>query len=212
MKKTKTFYVALYGIMLAAIAVAMVLDRFFSSGLPISTAATVLLVMFSFAFVKNEWQIAFFAGVFFGLASLIKEFILPSELGAALLAGAPYLLPVQYLLTRVPVGIAGFGVYKLFLSLTKNSRMDARVRQALSISLGTLGGLIVNTVLFLGCSIIIKGMLGMEYKAFFVVIWAAMFTNIIPEYLISVIGAPLVVLGVRKGLHLGTEALPQPEE
>lgn len=212
MKKNKTFYIALYGIMLAAIAVAMQLDRWLSLGLPTSTAAIVLLVMFSFAFVKNEWHIAFFAGVFFGLASLIKEFILPGVLGTALLAGAPYLLPVQYLLTRVPVGIAAFGAYRLLLLLTKNSSMSARARQILCISVGTFIGLMVNTALFLGCSIAIKMAMGMEYTGFFATIWAVMFTNIVPEYLISMIGAPLVVLGVRKGLHLGIEALPKTEE
>ncbi len=211
MKTNKAFYVALYGIMLAAIAVAMALDRLFSLGLGISTAAIVLLVMFSFAFVKNEWLIAFFAGVFFGLSSLVKELIMPGVLGQALLAGAPYLMPVQYMLTRLPVGIAAFGAYRLLLFLSKNGKMSARSRQILCISIATFVGLIVNTSLFLGSTILIQKGLGMEFKGFFAIIWAVMFTNILPEYLISIIGAPLVVLGVRKGLHLGIEALPQEE-
>jgi hypothetical protein len=46
----------------------------------------------------------------------------------------------------------------------------------------------------------------------FVLIYGLLATNILPEYLISIIGVPLVVLGVRRGLKIGIEGLPRQSE
>ena len=218
MKTNKAYYIALYAIMFAAIFVAMMLDKAISFiGLPISLAVCVLLVTFSFAFIKNEWHIALFSGVFFGIASLLKEFIFPpnaalNPYGALLFTNYPYLLPLQYVLPRLFVGIAAFLMYKLFLILTKNSKMSARTRQILCISLGVFVGLLVNTVLFFTAMIIIKQELAVATGGLWAYIVAVFFTNIITEYPIAIILTPLIVLGVRKGLHLGIEALPLSEE
>ena len=45
----------------------------------------------------------------------------------------------------------------------------------------------------------------MDYTPLITVIKAALITNIIPEYLISMILSPHVALGVRRGLGLGIE-------
>ena len=70
---------------------------------------------------------------------------------------------------------------------------------------GTFIGLAVNTLLFLTALNIAGGTVGKEYTPLLVTIKAVIFTNIIPEYLISMIFAPMVVFGVRKGLKLGID-------
>ena len=51
-----------------------------------------------------------------------------------------------------------------------------------------------------------------ETNGVFVLIYGLLVTNILPEYLISIIGVPLVVLGVRRGLKIGMEGIPKQME
>ena len=45
-----------------------------------------------------------------------------------------------------------------------------------------------------------------EYTGLLAIIKVVLFTNILPEYLISILAVPQIVLGVRRGLGLGIEA------
>ncbi|MEG1528207.1 MAG: hypothetical protein RR248_00155 [Clostridia bacterium] len=196
--KNKTYYIALYGIMFAAIFVAMMLDRLISLALPISTAACVLLITFSFCFIKNDWLIGFFSGLFFGVASLIKGIIFNA------VAVPIYFAPLLYIVPRLFVGIGAFAVYKLFLIILKDVN-NQTVKQVISLVLGTLIGLCINTVLYLLALNGIKLYMGEEYTALFTTIKIVIFTNILPEYLISLIFVPILVLRTRVALHLGIE-------
>lgn len=51
----------------------------------------------------------------------------------------------------------------------------------------------------------LQSVVGKEYNSLVFVIKGVLLTNILPEYLISMILAPHIVLGVRRGLKLGLE-------
>ena len=68
-------------------------------------------------------------------------------------------------------------------------------------------GLATNTFGFLSMLELSRVMYQVETHGVFVLIYGLLVTNILPEYLISIIGAPLVVLGVRRGLKIGLEGL-----
>ena len=74
---------------------------------------------------------------------------------------------------------------------------------------GIFVGLVVNTVLFLTATNLCKRFLGQEYTGLLAIIKTVLFTNILPEYLISLLAH--IVLGVRRGLRLGIEADRQKE-
>lgn len=198
--KSKAYTVAKYAIMLATIFVAMMLDRAISVGLPISTAAVTILVTFSFCFLENSWVTGILAGVFFGVASFFKEFIFPSSVSAF----PVYVWPLITVLPRAVMGAVAFAVYKLMLLATSRMR-NKYSRQTVSITVAVLLGNVCNTVMFLSALNIAKRTAGMDYTPLITVIKAALITNIIPEYLISMILAPHVALGVRRGLGLGVD-------
>lgn len=64
---------------------------------------------------------------------------------------------------------------------------------------------------FLTATNLCKRFLGQEYTGLLVIIKTVLFTNILPEYLISLLAVPQIVLGVRRGLRLGIEADRQKE-
>ena len=72
-------------------------------------------------------------------------------------------------------------------------------------TVGTFVGLAINTLLFLTALNIGGNAIGNESTPLLVTIKAVIFTNIIPEYAISLVLVPFVVLGVRKGLKLGID-------
>jgi uncharacterized membrane protein len=196
MKKSNR--ITLYAVSFAVIFVAMILDRLMSLALPISMATFVLLVTFSVAFIYNKWDMAVAAGLFFGLSSWLKTFIF----GNANIFDINPLVPI---LPRVIALTVAFAVYKLVLFLYKERSAAAR-RQTVAIIVATFFGLALNTLLYLSALNISNQLTGKEYQSIFATIVAVIFTNIIPEYLVSLIFTPLVVLGVRRGLKLGTEA------
>lgn len=198
--KSKAYSVAKYAVMLATIFVAMMLDRAISVGLPISTAAVTILVTFSFCFLENSWTTGILAGVFFGVASFFKEFIFPSSVSAF----PVYVWPLITVLPRAVMGAVAFAVYKLMLLATSKMR-NKYSRQTVSVTVAVLLGNVCNTVLFLAALNIAKRTAGMDYTPLIAVIKAALVTNIIPEYLISMILSPHVALGVRRGLGLGVD-------
>ena len=194
--KKSTYKLALYGIMLAVIFVAMMLDKLLSLGLPNSTAVFVLLIVFCFCFIRNEWQTAFFSGLFFGIASFIK----------ALAFGEVYNLnPLVSVLPRMAVGIVAFAVYKLVLLMQKNYS-NLYIKQTVAISIGTFFGLVTNTLLYLTALNLYQKALGEEFTALFETIRIVLYTNILPEYLVAILLTPHAVLGCRRAMHWGIEA------
>ena len=192
-RSKKSFHVAMYGIMAATIFVAMFIDKALSSFLPISMAVVVLM--------------GFVSGAVFGLASWVKAMIF----GEAITIN-----PLVSLLPRLFVGISCFAVYRLVLWLIKKCRKEEKFlaadkkqkwwRQSGAMMVGIFVGLVVNTVLFLTATNLCKKFLGQEYTGLLAIIKVVLFTNILPEYLISILAVPQIVLGVRRGLGLGIEA------
>ena len=203
---SKAFKVARYAIMLATIIVAMMLDRAIGLALTaglsqqLSTAAIVLLVTFSFCFLDDSWLTAILSWTFFGLASFVKEFILPTSVSTM----PVYVWPLITMLPRIASGIVAFGSYKLILLVLKKMS-DMRKRQIVAMTPAILLGNAANTVLFLSTLNICKELFDVEYSALIELIKLAAYTNIIPEYLITLLLVPFVVLGVRKGLKLGID-------
>jgi uncharacterized membrane protein len=209
MVKNRAYSVAKLAIMFATIFVAMMLDRAISI-LPIgfSMAVVALLVTLSFCFLENKWPTAILSGLFFGLASFIKEFIMPS-------ATLGQVFPPQYwLLVTIPPRLlmttVAFAVYRLMQKLCANCK--PRKRQIVSIAVASLCGLITNTFGFLTMLELSRTLYQVQTYGVFVLIYGLLATNILPEYLISIIGVPLVVLGVRRGLKIGIEGLPRQSE
>lgn len=210
-KNNGAFFVAFCAVMFACIFVAMMLDRAISATLPISMAACTLLIVFSFCFVQNDWRIGALSGVFFGLASLLKEMFFPSLITTQLLSlGKWYILPVQYLIPRVVVGVAAFAVYKLMLLLC-NKMQNGYLRQTVALTVATVVGLLVNTLLFLSVLAFSNVQAGVD-TTLIAILSSVVVINILPEYLISILLTPHVVLGVRKAMRWGINAERNEEE
>ena len=190
---SKAFQVAKYAIMFATIFVAMMIDRGISAALPISMAICVLLVTFSFCFIQNSWLDGILAFTFFGIASFIKAFIFPDAI-------VWYYKPLVYVIPRVLAGVVTFGVYQVMLMAIHKMKVK-RLAQVIAMTVAIAVGLVSNTVLFLlPFSYLSEGGSG-----FVSAIKGLIFVNILPEYLVSLLVAPHVVLGVRHGLKLGLD-------
>ena len=197
---SKAFKIARYAIMFATIFIAMMLDRVISLGLPVSTAAVVILITFSFCFLENSWITGILSFVLFGLASFFKEFIWPSSIAAF----PVYQWPLVTILPRLASGAVAFCIYRLLLFATRKVS-NVYTRQTVSMMVAVLIGNATNTILFLSTLNLFKVVNDIDYTPLIVTIKAVVITNIIPEYLISMILAPHVVLGVRRGLKLGVD-------
>ncbi len=203
--------IAKYAVVFAIIFIAMMIDKAISV-IPIgfSMAACVLLVTLTFCFLDNTWLSAILSGLFFGFASFLKEFILPSPtLGAA--------FPVQYWLlvtipSRILMVVAAFATYRLLLHLT-DKMSNAKTRQVICLVCASFVGLVVNTLTFVGSLELARYIYNAVHgwteatdnKGVFTLIYALLVTNIIPEYLISMICVSPIVFGVRRGLKLGID-------
>ena len=198
----KAYQVAKLAIMLATIFVAMMLDKAISSLTALSMAVVVLLVTLSFCFLENKWSTAILSGLFFGLASFVKEFIMPSK---ALMVFPPQYWALIAIPPRVLMTTVAFAVYKLMQKLMLHSA--PRKRQIASIAVASFFGLVTNTFGFLSMLELSRCMYHVQTEGIFILIYAALFTNIIPEYLISILCVPAIVLGVRRGLKMGIEGL-----
>ena len=190
---SKAFNLAKYAIMFATIFVAMMIDRGISAALPISMAICVLLVTFSFCFIQNSWADGIAAFLCFGVASFIKAFIFPDAIEW-------YYKPLVYVIPRVLAGAACFGTYRLAL-LAMAKLNNRRVAQAVAMTTAIAVGLVSNTVFFL----LPFSYLSEGGEGFVAAIRSLVFINILPEYLTSLLIAPWVVLGVRRGLKLGID-------
>lgn len=190
---SKAFNLAKYAIMFATIFVAMMLDRGISAALPISMAICVLLVTFSFCFIQNSWADGIAAFTCFGVASFIKAFIFPDAI-------LWYFKPLVYVLPRILAGVMCFGTYRLILLAVRRVQ-QRRIAQVTAMTVAIAVGLVSNTVFFL----LPFGYLSEGGKGFVAAIKSVVFLNILPEYLTSLLIAPWVVLGVRRGLKLGVD-------
>ena len=190
---SRAFKVAKYAIMFATIFVAMMIDRGISAALPISMAICVLLVTFSFCFIQNSWADGILAFTFFGVASFIKAFIFPD-------AVEWYFKPLVYVIPRVLSGVTTFGAYRLIL-LAVAKVQKRRLAQVIAMTVAIAVGLVSNTAFFL----LAFSYLSKCGQGFIAAVKGLVFVNILPEYLVSLIVAPYVVLGVRRGLKLGID-------
>lgn len=192
----KAKVVAQYALMFALIMVAMSIDKLISV-FSLSMAIFVLLVTNSLAMLDNRWISAILAGTFFGLASLFKELVFPSGFYQYIIN------PLVSVLPRVIMGITLFGTYRLMLLATKKMR-SSYGRQTLCMTIAVLIGLITNTMLFLSALYIHQVVSG-DNTTILAVLKIVSIVNILPEYLVSLILVPHLVLGVRRGLKLGID-------
>ena len=205
----KSFQLAKYAIIFAVIFVAMMLDKAISIiPMPFSMAVCVIMVTLSFCFFENRWSTAVLSGLFFGIASFVKEFIWASPLLGQVLP--PQYWPFVTIPSRVIMTTLAFGAYKLMLLLTK--KIDsAKKRQIICITVAVFVGLVVNTLAFI-TSIYTSKVVYMalsreavENKGVFLLIYGSLLTNILPEYAVSLASVSFIVLGVRRGLKLGID-------
>ncbi len=205
----KALQVAKYAVMFAIIFVAMMIDKVISIiPIPFSMAVCVLLVTLSFCFLENKWSTAVMSGLFFGVASFIKEFIWGSPLLGAVLP--PVYWPFVTIPSRVLMTTLAFGAYRLLLMFTRNIK-GAKKRQILCMTVAAFVGLVVNTLGFITSVYAAKEVYValthtiMENKGVFALIYGILLTNVLPEYSVSLICVSFIVLGVRRGLKLGVD-------
>ena len=198
MKDNKTKKIVMWAVTLAVIFVAFMLDKALSSWNIVSGALCALFVTFTFCYLDNSWSSGIVAFVFMGLMSIVKELIMP---------GLNYEIAVNPLVAILPRLIAGtlaFSTYRLMLLLTKKAK-NKRTRQVVCIDVATLIGLLANTVCYLSAIVIYENVVVGASNGLFALIKTLVVANIVPEYLASLIGVPMVVLGVRRGLKLGLD-------
>ena len=182
---------AKYAIMLATILVAVLMDKTITMGLPIAGATFELLVTMSFCFLFNSWLDGFLATTFMGLSSFIWSFPF---------ANVASQNPAISVVPRLFVGIIAFSVYK-FMLLILSKVNNKPIQQTASIVVATFVGLVSNTILYLSA----LSLFGKGYGSLAELLKGVAILNILPEYLVSLLGCSAVVLGVRHGLKLGID-------
>lgn len=187
----KAHQVAKYAVMLAVIFVATLLDRAITLGLPIAGATVELLVTFALCFLFNSWLDGFLASVFMGLSSFILAFPFAKVASQN---------PLISIVPRLFVTILAFSVYRLIL-LAAAKLKNRILSQTLAIVPATLIGLIANTILYMGALTLFTD----AYASLVTALQAVAILNVLPEYLVSVLGVAPLVLGVRRGLKLGVD-------
>lgn len=191
MVNNKAARVAKYAIMFAIIIVAVLLDRVITLGLPIAGATVELLVTFAVCFLFDSWLEGFAAFTFMGLSS----FILAFPFGKVASQN-----PLISVLPRMFVGLAAFGVYKLVLLCFRKSNA-VRTSQVVAIVCAVAVGLVTNTVLYMGALTLFTD----AYGSLVLAIKSVAILNILPEYLVALVGTAPLVMGVRRGLKLGVD-------
>ena len=188
---SKAFKVARYAIMLATILVAVLMDKTITLGWPIAGATVELLVTMTFCFLFNSWLDGFCATAFMGLSSFIWSFPF---------ANVASQNPLISILPRLFVGIIAFSAYQLVLLILKKVRKQ-HVKQTTSLVVATFVGLIANTIMYLSA----LSLFGDNYGSLATLLKGVAIANVLPEYLVSLLGVSAVTLGVRHGLKLGVD-------
>ena len=186
---SKAFKVARYAIMLATIIVAVLMDKTITLGWPIAGATVELLVTMTLCFLFNSWLDGFLATAFMGLSSFIWSFPF---------ANVASQNPAISVVPRLFVGIIAFSAYRLMLLVLKKVS-NQHARQIAALVVATFVGLVSNTVLYLSA----LSLFGDNYGSLAELLKGVAILNILPEYLVSLLGVSAVVLGVRHGLKLG---------
>ncbi len=188
---SKAFKVARYAIMLAIIFIATLLDRVITLGLPIAGATVELIVTFALCFLFNSWIDGLIASVFMGLSSFILAFPFAKVASQN---------PLISIVPRLFVSILAFCVYRLILLLT-NKLNNKILAQTIAMVPATFAGLITNTVLYMGALTLFTD----AYGSLVLALQAVAILNVLPEYLVALLGVAPLVLGVRRGLKLGRD-------
>ena len=189
---TKANSVAKYAIMFAIIIVATLLDRVITLGLPIAGATVELLVTFALCFLCNSWLDGFAAFAFMGLSSFALSFPFGKISSQN---------PLISIVPRLVVGVLAFAVYRLVLYIGKRNKQNKRLVQTCAMVSATAVGLATNTILFMGALTLFTSAYGSLVEA----LKAVAILNVLPEYLVSLVGVAPVVFGVRRGLKLGID-------
>ena len=169
---------------------ARLLDKAITGFLPINAAVITLTVAFSCALIRPTFSWCFASGLIFGVVSLLATLVM---------GGTPdFLNPLVSVLPRIIVGVVVYfvflGTYKLFYLMTKNMTTCMTV----AIILACVVGAITNTATVLGAIDLIN----MNGEWFSRVISTVIAVNGALEISLPPIIAPIIVLGVRKGLRI----------
>ncbi len=191
MKNKTVRIIALYGVMLAVLFAAMMIDRLISAYNVLSFAVASVAVTAAFALSRRSFAEAAGAGFFFGIASFVTAFYFGKE---------AFYNPLVSVLPRALTGITGLALYllceKLFGLFVKNETV--RQYAALSVAGGAVA--LSNTIYTLTCLFLFA-----QGSPTFVAFSTVFLTNVLPELLITVIATPPLVLGVRHGLRLNAD-------
>ena len=186
--KTKTKTVVLYATLGALIFAAMTLDRAITPFLPLSAAFITLTVTFTFALVKPNLATAVASGIIFGVSSCIT---------AIFFGKSSVINPLISILPRAFLGFIIYGAYMLCRKIFGKAK--PKTREIASVSIAAALTTAMNTVLFLSALVLFG-----ENNSIDSVFKVTVLANSIPELVMTAILVPLVTLGVRRGLHIGT--------
>lgn len=191
---SKTKRITLYAVMFAVILVSMTLDRMFSFFNVLSFAVFTLAATCTFALAKDNFFDALAAGFFFGLASNLTAFWFGKT---------TFYYPWNAILPRLFVGVTAFGAYRL-VRLILGRMKNTRVREYIALSVAGAVAPLSNTVYTLSCLYFFaKG------DPLYIAFMASFVTNVLPELIITTIAAPMLILGVRRGLGLDITGQPR---
>lgn len=173
-------------VLAALIFVAMTLDRTLTFFLAVSAAFLTLTVTFTFALMKPSLWSAAASGLIFGISSCITAIFFGKE---------TFINPLISILPRAFIGLVALGVYRLMGLATR--KMPERAGEALSLGAAAAMGALSNTVLTLSAMYLFGS--GNTLQQLFTVM---VFVNALPEFIVSAFAVPIVVMSVRKGLHI----------
>lgn len=188
--KSKSKNVVLFATLGALIFAAMTLDRALTPFLPLSAAFITLTVTFTFALIKPKLITGVAGGLIFGASSCVTAIFFGKE---------AFINPLISVFPRFFLGFIIFGVYTLMRLALKRVSGKKREIAALSVSAGLTA--LSNTVLVL-TSMFLFG----ENNTLADVFKVTVFVNAIPELVVTAALVPVIVLAVRRALHIDADA------
>ena len=191
--KSSTKKVVYSATFIALIFVALMLDTWVGSFMPIKPAIFSLPAVFVFVLIFGSWQYAVLGGLSFGLLSFARAFITGS---------LPFQNPLVSILPRIVVGVVAYAIYLLIKKLLSKRKNG----ETFALAIASLIGVITNTVT----------VLFMMYFTDFTTL-AGVFSAIVSinfpfEIVVTVVLTPLLVAGVRRGLKISVDKPKQENE
>lgn len=189
---SKSKNVVTLAVLAAMVFLSIVLDRYVSAFLPIGFAVITLTVTFSFGLIHDIPWITLSCGAVFGVLAW---------LGAVMTGVEGFINPLVSLVPRLLIGPVVFGVYRLLrYCLRKNS---FRLRESVAIGTASALGAITNTVTVLSALVLFGGstFTGDALKLLIL-------ANALPETVCSALLVPVIVLRVRRALHIKPKVYP----